>query len=96
MWQPAPDPITLAATASVANVFIERPGLTSYAYRYIVKDSSISAFHLFVDKPMLRSIQKYTSHGTFDDKSFSIHLDKQESFISLQIAHGVLVGKIHH
>ena len=82
--------------ASVANVhvFIERPGSTSYIYRYIVKDSLICAFRLFVDEPMLRSIQKYTrSHRTLDDKNFSIHYDELESFISLQIARGVLVSK---
>ena len=59
-----------------------------------MKDSLICAFRLFVDEPMLRSIQKYTtSHGTLDDKSFSIHLDELESFISIQIARGVLVDK---
>ena len=82
--------------ALAANAFIERPGPTSYAYRYmyIVKDSPISAFHLFFDEPMLISIQKYTtSHGTFDNKSFSIHLDELESFIDLQLIRGVLVDK---
>ena len=90
--------------ASAANVFIERPGPISYAYRYVVKDSPISAFCLFVDETMLRSIQKYTTSlddkklkindiGTLDDKSFSTYLDKLESFIGLQIARGVLVDK---
>ena len=78
---------------SAANLLIERPGRTSYAYRYIIKDSPISAFCLFVDKPVLRSIQKYTSHGTLDDKSFSIYFAELKSFISLQIARGVLVVK---
>ena len=80
--------------ALAANVFTERPGLTSHTYRYIVKDSPISAFRLFVDKPMLRSIQKHTtSHVRLEEENLTIHLDELESFVGLQIARGVLLGK---
>ena len=42
-----------------ANVLSERPGPTSYCHRSIVHGSHYSAFHLFIDKEMFRSVQKY-------------------------------------
>ena len=65
--------------------------------RHILKEPSnriVSAFRLFVDEPMLRSILKFTiKHGQADDASFSVELRELEKFIGLQIARGVLVGK---
>ena len=44
---------------------------------------------------MLRAIQKFTiNHGKTEDKSFSIKLHELEKFIDLQIARGVLIGKV--
>ena len=43
---------------------------------------------------MLRCIQKHTiNHGKKDNDDFDLHVDDLESFIGLQIARGVLVGK---
>ena len=43
---------------------------------------------------MLRCIQKHTiNHGKKDNDDFDLHVDELESFIGLQIAQGVLVGK---
>ena len=51
-------------------------------------------FVLFIDEPMLRSIQKYTiKHGQADDKNFSVELCELEKSIGLQIARGILTGK---
>ena len=40
--------------ACAANVLSERPGPTSYFHRYIVHGISYSAFHLFIDKHILK------------------------------------------
>ena len=80
--------------ASSSNVFLERPGPTSYCHRSVVNGSPYSAFHLFIDEHMLRCIQKHTiNHGKKDNDDFDLHADELESFIGLQIARGVLVGK---
>ena len=80
--------------ASLSNVFSGRPGPTSHCHRSVVNGNSYSAFHLFIDKHMLRCIQKHTiNHGKKDNDDFDLHLDELESFIGLQIARGVLVGK---
>ena len=46
--------------AAAENVFSERAGSTSYSQRDVKSDSPLSAFLLFVGKPMLRSILKFT------------------------------------
>ena len=80
--------------ASSSNVFSERPGPTFYCHRSVVNGSPYSAFHLFLDVHMLRCIQKHTiNHGKKDNDNFDLHVDELESFIGLQIARGVLVGK---
>ena len=80
--------------ASLSNVFSERPGPTSYCHGSVVHGSPYSAFHLFIDEHMLRCIQKHTTnHGKKDNDNFDLHLDELVSFIRLQIAQGVLVGK---
>ena len=81
--------------ASSPNVFSERSGPTSYCHRSVVNDSPYSAFYLCIDEHMLRCIQKHTiNHGKKDNDDFDLHVDELESFIGLQIARGVLVGKI--
>ena len=47
--------------AAAENVFSERSGPTSYSQRGVKSDSPLSAFRLFVDEPMLRSILKSLS-----------------------------------
>ena len=80
--------------ASSSNVFSERPGPTFYCHRSVVNGSPYSAFHLFIDEHMLRCIQKHTiNHRKKDNEDFDLHVDELESFIGLQIARGVLVGK---
>ena len=80
--------------ASSSNVFSERSGPTCCCHRSVVNGSPYSAFHLFLDKHMLRCIQKHTiSHGKKDNDDFDLHVDELESFIGLQIARGVLVEK---
>ena len=80
--------------ASSSNVFSERRGPTSYCHRSVVNGSPYSAFHLFIDEHMLKCIQKHTiNHGKKDNDDFDLHVDELESFIGLQIARGVLVGK---
>ena len=80
--------------ASSSKVFAERPGPTSYCHRSVVNGSPYSAFHLFIDEHILKCIQKHTiDHGKKDNDDFDLHVDELESFIGLQIARGVLVGK---
>ena len=69
-------------------------GPTSYCHKSIVNGSPYSDFHLFIDKHMLRCIQKHTiNRGKKDNDDFDLHDDELESSIDLQIARGVLVGK---
>ena len=80
--------------ASSSNAFSERPGPTSYCHRSVVNGSPYSGFHLFIDEHMLRCIQKHTiNHGNKDNDDFDLHVDELESFIGLQMARGMLVGK---
>ena len=80
--------------ASSSNVSSERPEPTSYCHRSVVNGSPYSAFHLFIDEHMLRSIQKHTiNHGKKDNDDFDLHVDELEKFTGLQIARVVLVGK---
>ena len=59
-----------------------------------MKESPLSAFQLYIDETMLRSIQKYTIHHShLDDKNFNCSLEELEKFIGLQNAHDVLVRK---
>ena len=68
---------TAVGKACAANVFSERPGPTSYCHRCIVHGSPYSAFHLFVDKHILKCVQKHTiNHGKINDSYFNLHLDK--------------------
>ena len=46
--------------AAAENIFFKRSGPTSYSQRGVQSKSPLSAFHLFIDECMLRSIQKYT------------------------------------
>ena len=81
--------------ASSSDVFSERPGPTSCCHRSVVNGSPYSAFHLLIDEHMLRCIQKHAiNHGKKDNDDFDLHVDELESFIDLQIARGVLVGRI--
>ena len=53
-----------------------------------------SAFHLFIDEHILNCVQKHTiNHGKNNDSDSNLHLDKLESFIGLQLARVVLVGR---
>ena len=80
--------------ASSSNVFSEHPGPTSYCHRAVVHGSLYIAFHLFIDEHMLRCIQKHTiNHGKKYNDNFDLNVNELESFIGLQIAQGVLVGK---
>ena len=73
---------TTRGRAAIENVFWERLGLTSYSQRGVKAASPLSAFRLFVDEPMLRSILKFTiKHGQADDASFSVELRELEKFI---------------
>ena len=85
---------TVRGRAAAKNVFSGRPGPTSYSHRGIQLGSPLSAFRLFIDEPMLRSIQKFTvNHGKAENESFTVELCKLEKFIGIQIARGVLAGK---
>ena len=54
-----------------------------------------SAFHLFVDEPMLCFIQKFTiKHVQVDNENFPVELCELEKFIGLQLVLVVLVGTI--
>ena len=82
--------------AAAENVFSEKTGPTAYAPRGIRPQSPLSAFRLFIDEPMLRSILKFTvNHGKADNPNFSTEIRELEKFIGLQIACGVLVEKKH-
>ena len=55
---------------------------------------SLSAFQLYIDETMLKSIQRCTiHHAHLDDKNFNCPLEELEKFIGLQIARGVLERK---
>ena len=76
------------------NVFTPKPGPTAYSYRQVMKESPLSAFQLYIDETMLRSIQRYTiHHAHLDCKNFNCPLEELEKFIGLQIARGVLERK---
>ena len=80
--------------AAPENVFSERTGPTAYAQRGIRPQSPLSAFRLFIDEPMLRSILKFTvNHGKANNPNFSVEIRELEKFIGLQIERGVLVEK---
>ena len=80
--------------AAAKNVFSERTDPTTYAQRGIRPQSPLSAFRLFIDEPMLRSILKFTvNHGKADNPNFSVEIRELEKFIGLQIARRVLVEK---
>ena len=74
------------------NVFRANIGPTPYAIRGIRMNSPLSAFRLFVDEPMIRSIQRHTnSHIQATESPASpVTPDHLEQFIGLQIARGVL------
>ena len=73
--------------ASAANLFLKRPGPTSYCYQAVVQSSSHSAFPLFINEHMLRCIHKNTiNHGKKDNNNFDLHLNELESFLDLQVA----------
>ena len=80
--------------SAAENIFFKRSKPTSYFQKSVQSKSSFSTFCLFIDEPMLRSIQKYTiKHGQADDKNFSVELCELEESIGLQIARGILTGK---
>ena len=80
--------------AAAENIFSQRSGPTSYSRKGVQSKSPLGAFRLFINKPMLRSIQNYTiKHGQADDKHFSVELCELEKIIGLQIARGVLTRK---
>ena len=61
--------------AAAENIFSQRSGPTSYSRIGVQSKSPVSAFRLFIDEPMLCSIQKYTiKHGQADDKNLSVEL----------------------
>ena len=77
------------------NVFTPKLGPTAYSCRQVMKESPLSAFQLYIDETMLRSIQKYTiHHASLHDKNFNCPLEKLKKFIGLKIARGVLERKI--
>lgn len=81
-----------SGSAPAVNVFRARPGPTPNARNRVV--SPLTAFTLFMDQPILRSIQKYTvMHGKTKDPSYDVSIDTLYSFIGLQIARGVLAAK---
>ena len=92
-WKQISDTVN-RGRAVAENVFSERSGPTSYSQKDVQSKKPLSAFRLFIDEPMLLSIQKYTmNHGQADDKNFSVELCELEKFIGHQIARGVLTGK---
>ena len=75
-------------------MFLDCPGSTFYCLRSVVHGNPCNAFHLFTDKHMLRCIQKHTiNYRKKDNDDFNLHLYERESFVGLQVARGVLVGK---
>ena len=68
--------------AAAENKFSKRSGPKLYSSRSVKSDSPLSAFCLFVDEPMLRSILKFTiKHGQADDASFSVELRGLENLL---------------
>ena len=59
-WKRISDTIN-RGRATAENIFSERSGPTSYFQRDVQSKSTFSAFCLFIDEPMLRQIQKYTT-----------------------------------
>ena len=80
--------------AASENQFSERTGPTAYAQRGIRPQSSLSAFRLFIDEHMLRSILKFmVNYGKVNNPNFSVEIRELEKFIGFQITRGVLVEK---
>ena len=80
--------------AAAENVFSERTGPTAYAQRGIRPQCPLSAFRLFIDEPMLRSILIFAvNHAKAENPNFSVEIRELEKFIDFQIARCVLVEK---
>ena len=93
LWKQISDMVN-RGRAAAENIFSQRSAPTSYPQRGDKSKSPLTTFRLFIDKPILSSIQKYTiKHGPADDKNFSVKLCKVEKFIGLQTAHSVLTKK---
>ena len=83
LWKQISDMIN-RGRAAAENIFSQRSAPTSYPQRGDESKSPLTTFRLFIDKPILSSIQKYTiKHGPADDKNFSVKLCKVEKFIGL-------------
>ena len=93
-WKRITGQLAAAGRAASRNILRQIPGLTSYAQHGLVRESPLSAFRLFIDEPMLRSIQKYTVlHGKSKNNAFCVSIEDLEKFIGLTIARGVTVSK---
>ena len=71
MWSGTQD----VGRTAAENVFSQRAGPTPLAYQAIEAESPITAFQLFVDEPMMRSIRRHTIQedtGEMSDYSLSI------------------------
>ena len=92
-WKRISDTVNRGRAAG-ENIFTQRSGPTSYSRIAVQSKSPLSAFRLFIDEPMLCSIQKYTiKHGQADDKNILVELCELKKFIGLQIARRVLTEK---
>ena len=71
-WKRISDKVNRGRSAG-KNIFSQRSGPTSYSHKGVQSKSPLSSFRLFIDEPMLCSIQKYAiKHAQPDDKNFSI------------------------
>ena len=71
------------------SVFAVNLDHTPHSCRQIVMNNPISSFCFFIDEPMLRSIQKYTTmHVRSSDINYDLDLNELEKFIGLQLARG--------
>ena len=91
-WRNITGQVGAAGRASALNVFRRRAGPTTFANHH--GNTPLSCFRLFVDQPMLRTIQRYTViHGKESEPDFNVTVEEIEKFIGLQLARCVLTAK---
>lgn len=87
---------SLAGRLPAHNVFRQTPGPTNFARRNVTPNSPLSAFSLFINEPMLRSIQKNTeaeARRRLGNESWTLSLGELDIFIGLIIARGFLAAR---
>lgn len=86
----------LAGRLPAHNVFRQTPGPTNFARRNVLEDSPLSAFSIFVNESMLRSIRTNTeaeARRRLRNETWTLSLGELDTFLGLIIARGFLAAR---